>query len=395
MTTEIPLHAPTFDAEDEQLVLDALRSTWVSTGGPYIQTFEKNFAEYVGAKHAVSVANGTVGLQLCLETLKRQRGISGVFEVIVPTLSFIATANSVIHAGGQPVFVDCEKGTLNVDVEQIHQLIQARYHFDETIKIWKSKLQDFPLLAVMPAHIMGWTCDMRKLKSLLHELSVPVIEDAAEALGSRDKDSAHVGMSGIASVFSFNGNKIITTGGGGMVVTNDDEFADRVKHLSTTAKTDGLRYVHDESGYNHRMVNLLAALGVSQLKKLDKYLTRKCEIAVRYTELLKDSDVKVHVENQNVCNNWIINLSFPSEERKERALKLLLEHKIQCRPLWTPAHQLSFIRFDFRIKERPEFPGFLNEDQPGVIFFTRRIDEVVRHTFAARGFDRNDRIKLN
>lgn len=336
------IHEPTFTDEDERLVVQTLRSTWVSTGGPFVEEFEKIFADYVFAKRAVSVVNGTVALQLALEVLKRKYNVAMAFDVIVPTLSFIATSNAVFHAGGNPVLVDCAAGTMNISPDQVLSTVINFYRRNSLGKLINKKTGN-TLLCIMPAHVMGWTCDMSRLRDIADSLSIPVIDDAAEALGSRFFNKSHVGSTSLAATYSFNGNKILTTGGGGMLVTDDEDFATLAKHLSTTAKTDNLRYVHDQIGYNFRMVNILAALGVSQMRRLDDTLQKKNSVFNSYIQAAKGRQFRIHQENFCTSNNWIVNAIFFSEDAREKALTKLLANGIQARPLWTPAHRLSFI----------------------------------------------------
>ncbi len=342
----ISLHEPEFDATDEQLVLETLRSSWVSTGGPFVERFEREFAEYTGMKYAVSVCNGTIALQLILTTLARTQNVSEPFDVIVPTLSFIATPNAVVHAGGHPIFVDCAPNSLNLCPTSVETLIKEHYSWHHSVKLWKSKTTNRPLLAVMPAHIMGWSTRLEELQAICSTLHVALVEDAAEALGCFSKtEKKHLGYHGIAAAFSFNGNKILTTGGGGMIVTDDKEFATRAKHLSTTAKTDGLRFHHDEVGYNYRLVNILAALGCSQLQKLPGRLTRKNKIAEIYKNCLAVSKkISVHEESNCISNNWLVNLVFQTETQREAALCALISDKIQARPLWELNHKQAACR---------------------------------------------------
>lgn len=333
----ISLHEPTFDESDERLLLEALRSTWVSTGGPLVERFEREFASYVGSKHAVSVANGTVAIQLMLEVLAKTRGVVGPFDVLIPSMTFIATGNAVVHAGGNPVLVDCAPNSLNIDPKAVAACVLGLY--EHKLGVWIAKKTGHPLLAVMPAHIMGYSCDMSELASLCAEYNVPVVDDAAEALGAFFHGGQHVGTQSLAAAFSFNGNKILTTGGGGMIVTNDDAFAKRAKHLSTTAKIDGLRFVHDEVGHNYRMVNLLAALGCSQMAKLPARIERKKEIASLYRAEFAGTSVSVYAEAHCESNFWLVNAVFRSETAREQALSALMAADIQARPLWTPLHR--------------------------------------------------------
>jgi perosamine synthetase len=352
----IGLHEPRFTTDDEIAVLETLRSTWVSTGGPYVDRFEVDFAKYVGAKHAISLSNGTIALQLGIEVLKRLKKITQAFDVFVPTLSFIATSNAVSHANGNPVLIDCAPNSLNIDPEAVARTISTHYRRDAS-KNWVNKSSGNILLCVMPAHIMGWSCDMAALRKIASDYNLPIVDDAAEALGSRFKDGSHLGKGSLAAGFSFNGNKILTTGGGGMLVTDDDDFAKLAKHLSTTAKTDSLRYVHDQVGYNFRMVNILAALGVSQLKRMPETLKSKRAIPLSYQTKLRNTDIQILEEPHCISNNWIVNAVFRSESAREKALKHLLSQKIQARPLWTPAHRLPFMTIENTLEGR-----FLNAD---------------------------------
>lgn len=352
----ICFHEPRFTKEDEFLVLETLRSTWVSTGGPFVEQFEADFAEYVGAKHAISLSNGTIALQMGIEVLKRLKKIDRPFDVLVPTLSFIATSNAVSHANGTPILIDCAPNSVNLDPKAVGLTISTNYKRDSS-KNWINTSSGNILLCIMPAHIMGWSCDMADLRKIALEYDLPIIDDAAEALGARFKDGSHLGKGSLAAGFSFNGNKILTTGGGGMLVTDDDDFAKLAKHLSTTAKTDGLRYVHDQVGYNFRMVNILAALGVSQLKRMPETLKSKRAIALSYQTKLRNTDIQILEEPHCISNNWIVNAVFRSETAREKALKHLLSQKIQARPLWTPAHRLPFMTIENTLEGR-----FLNAD---------------------------------
>ena len=269
----IGLHEPSFDLEDEACVLEALRSTWVSTAGPFVDKFEKALAEYLGVRFAVCVCNGTVGLELVIETLKRVRGVAGNFDIIVPALSFIGTYTSIISKGGVPVLVDCAEKSMQISLSEVSLIVERNYRLVGSR--WENKKTKNTLLAIMPAHLMGWGCQTEELFQLGKRLSIPVIEDAAEALGCFYDHGRHLGSRSQAAVISFNGNKILTCGGGGVVITNDASFANRIRHLSNTAKVDPIYSVHDEPGFNCRLTNLQAALGYSQLKKIETLVSKK------------------------------------------------------------------------------------------------------------------------
>ena len=336
----IPLHEPKFSKTDIEAVVETLESGWVSTGGPDVEKFELEFAKYVGSDFAVSFCSGTAAIQVMIEVLRDEMGFSNKnYEVITPSLTFIATANAIVHAGGTPALMDVEHTKMNLSSASIVAAINENYTQDILKKTWTNKTSNLPLLAVLPVNIMGWCCNLAKLAGDLKEMNIPMIEDAAESLGSYDNSGAHTGTLGAMGAFSFNGNKILTTGGGGMVVTNQDRYAKKLKHLSTTAKTDTLRYLHDEVGYNFRMVNILAALGRTQLKTLNSRLKEKAEIADMYRKFLNHpSGIKVYSEELKRPNNWLVNLVFSSERQRENALRNLNENGVQARPLWTPVH---------------------------------------------------------
>jgi perosamine synthetase len=338
----ISLHEPTFDQTDESYVLEALRSTWVSTGGPFVERFEREIAAYTGSRFAVSTVNGTSALHLMLETLKSIQGIDRFqkFDVLVPTLTFIATGNAVVHAGGNPVLLDSSLDLFNVRPSEVIDFLSKNYSYNVGSGRWISNDTKTPLLAFLPVHVMGWASFQSEIKQLATDLKICVLEDAAEALGTFSSDGTHAGRSGMASALSFNGNKILTTGGGGMILTDNEKFAKCAKHLSTTAKVDGLNYIHDEVGYNYRLVNLLAALGCSQLKKMDRSLLKKRNVFNAYRELLRSKSERVQVYEEKGCNsnNWLVNLVFESKQVRQRIIGKLLEERIGARPLWTPLH---------------------------------------------------------
>ena len=338
MPYTIGLHEPEFDKDAEEAVLSCLRSSWVSTGGPFIDEFAQEFCRFTEAKYAIPVSSGTTALFICIETLKRQRNIQTSFEVMVPTLSFIASANAVVQAGGKPVFVDTAKDSLNMDVPGAIQRVKSHYQFDPTSELWISKSSGAPLLGIMPVHIMGWAIDIDALAEECSKLKVDIIEDAAEALGVR-VNGRHVGTRSRAGAFSFNGNKTLTTGAGGMIVTNDAALAKKMAHISSTAKTDALNYIHDEVAYNFRMPNILAALGCTQLKKLPETLRKKRQIFETYKREFENvENFVLHEEFIGDSNYWMINLVVNSTEVRDHLIQTLEKQHIQSRPLWTPIH---------------------------------------------------------
>ncbi len=321
-----PVAEPNFMGNERKYLLDCVDSTWVSSKGKYIDLFEKEFAKKVGVKHAITTSNGTVSLHLILEAL----GIGNGDEVIVPTFTYVASANSVKYVGANPVFVDIDENTLNMDVEKIQERIT-----DNT-------------KAIMVVHMLGNPCDMAAIEILAQKNNLFIIEDAAEALGS-EFNTKKAGNLGIAGSFSFFGNKTITCGEGGMVTTNDDELNKKIRSLKNHGQAGSKPYFHDTLGYNYRMTNMQAALGLAQLENLDKLVKRKIEINQEYRKHLKDLEdsglIKFQRDQENGLNSYwmtavVINkkLDFDNMEKKLRA------ENIEIKPLFTPLHQLPFYR---------------------------------------------------
>lgn len=337
----IPLHEPFFDSVEEACVIEALRTGWVSTAGPAVDTFEGMVAQQFGARNAFLTASGTSAIHLVFEALKRKFCVSsGAFEVLVPNLSFVGTANGVIHAGGHPVFVDCALESMNLCVDRISEILDSDYSLDLSIGLPRSKISGRILLAVFPVHLLGWTTNLDRLLEVCRESKVPIVEDAAEAFGSRRLDGQRLGVKGLVSVVSFNGNKIITTGAGGAILSDDSDFLSLVRHLGTTAKSDGLRFVHDDIGFNLRMNNLQAAVGIGQMGKLPEYLKAKARITKVYRQKLTGTRSSyVYDDKYNLSNNWINVLVCNSESHREKILAEMLDEGIGCRPLWTPFHR--------------------------------------------------------
>src|SRR3989339_21881 len=261
----VPVNEPVIPAEAKQYVLDALDTGWVSSAGRYIQEFEEVFARYLGVKHAITATSGTAALHLSLAALEIGPGD----EVIVPDFTMIASAFAVLHTGARPVFVDCDPETFTLDPFKLVALITPRTK------------------AIMPVHIYGHPADMDPILALARERNIAVVEDAAEAHGAAYKNRL-CGTMGTVNAFSFYGNKIITTGEGGMVVTDDDAIAARVRSLKDLAHSPKKRFVHETVGFNYRMTNLQAALGLGQMQHIAEFLQKKQWMAERYAEGLKD-----------------------------------------------------------------------------------------------------------
>lgn len=316
----IPLSIPHLGGNELKYVTDCIETGWVSSAGSYVTQFENMVAEYSGNKYGVAASSGTSGLHLATHML----GIEQGDIVLVPNITFIASANAVAYTNATPVFVDVDPNTWQMDLDLLEE--------------WLDENNSPMVKAVMPVHVLGNMCDMPKLMDIAKRHGLHVIEDSTEALGS-SWNGKSAGSYGTMNVFSFNGNKIITTGGGGVIVTNDEVHAKRAKHLSTQSKVDPETYFHDEIGFNYRMVNVLAAIGVAQMEQLPSFIEKKKEIDDYYrTNLTGIGDIKFQKVEEDVDPNcWLF--TFYSEKQAE-ILAALKENKIIARPFWYPMNQL-------------------------------------------------------
>lgn len=335
----LPLHEPEFLGEEEALVLDCIRSGWVSSVGKYVDRFDAEIAAVCGTAHGVAVVNGTAALEVALRTV----GVMPGDEVLMPALTFIATANATHHLGAVPHFVDAEARTLGLDP------VALRAHLDEIAErrdgVTVNGHTGRRLAAVVPMHVFGHPVDMDGLEEVARDFDLALVEDAAESLGSRVGDRA-CGSLGRVAALSFNGNKILTTGGGGAVVTDDPDLAKRAKHLTTTAKVPHKwEFYHDEIGYNFRMPNLNAALGVAQLAQLGTRLTQKRALARRYIEAFAGAaGVEIFAERPGTTANYWLNTLVLSPEMaaaRDTVLEALNGAGLMARPVWEPLHTLA------------------------------------------------------
>lgn len=335
----IPLSEPLVSGNEWQYVKECLDSGWVSSTGRYVTEFENVVAEYVGAGHAVAMVNGTSALHIAMLAA----GIGPDDEVIVPTLTFIAPVNAVSYCGAHPVFMDCDPDTLCIDVDKVIHFLQHECEQRRDGFLY-NKVSDRRVKAVVPVHTFGHPVDMEPLLEVCSIKNVTVIEDAAESLGSVYKD-AKTGSMGAAGCFSFNGNKLVTTGGGGMLVTGDEELAARARHLSTQAKTDSLYYDHDLVGYNYRLTNVQAAIGMAQMERIEEFVAIKRKNARLYKELLSGlGEVRFIWEKPLTRSNfWFYSICVPPE-RKENLMGALLSSGIQVRPAWRLIHTLPMYK---------------------------------------------------
>ncbi len=333
-TKFIPLSVPNFEGNERKYVDDAVVTTWVSTGGGYVTSFENAVAEYVKMPMAVATASGTSSLHLALIV----SGVKENEEVIVPALTFIAAVNPVKYLHAEPVFVDCDD-YLCMNPESVRDFLEN--HCEKRDGATYNKKTGRKVSAMMTVHVFGNICDMEKLMDLAKEYNLVVIEDATEALGSIVKEGRYAGKYagtiGDIGCYSFNGNKIITTGGGGMLVSNHNDWAKHAKHLSTQAKSDELRFYHDEIGYNYRMTNLQAALGVAQMECLDKFIEIKERNYNYYVENIHGKNgLEILPFREDISSNrWFYSVLLKDNNMTtDQVIQGMSDDKIQTRPIW-------------------------------------------------------------
>jgi perosamine synthetase len=352
----IALHEPEFAGNEWPYVKECLDTGWVSSAGSYVDRFEEMLANYTGVKRAVAVVNGTAALHVAL----RLAGVQEGDEVLVPALTFVATANAVAYCGAVPHFIDSEMATLGIDPDKLDAYLDnvAASRDGEVVNQNTGR----PLRAVIAMHAFGHPVDLDPLAAVCDRHGLALVEDAAEALGSLYKGE-HVGRWGRLSTLSFNGNKTITTGGGGAILTDDDELADQAKHLTTTAKAPHRwAYMHDQLGYNYRLPNINAALGCAQLEQLPSFLERKRRLAQHYADVFEAVDGVSFVQEPSFArSNYWLNALLLDEavaERRDEVLELTNDGGYMTRPAWRLMHRLpmyrSCPRMDLRTAERLE-----------------------------------------
>jgi len=332
----IPLSIPHLNGNELKYVTDCLETGWVSSAGSYVTKFEKMVAEFSGCVYGVATVNGTSALHLALHMI----GVSKGDYVIVPNITFVASANSVLYTNAEPIFFDVDANTWQLNLDLLESWL-VNDTFQKNNRCYfqpdgKPKAQR--VAAIMPVHVLGNMCNMPRLVEIAGKHNIPIIEDASESLGSY-WNGRHSGTWGTMSVFSFNGNKIITTGGGGVIVTNSSKHAKKAKHLSTQSKADPETYFHDEMGFNYRLVNVLAAIGVAQMEQLSSFIKRKKEIDNYYRKELFDiGDISFQEIPKEVESNcWLF--TFYSRKKNE-ILDILKNSNVVARPFWTPMNQL-------------------------------------------------------
>jgi perosamine synthetase len=333
----IPLIVPEIRGNEWKYVKECLDTNWVSSVGSYVDRFERMTADLVGAKYAIATVNGTAALHIALLLA----GVEADDEVLVSTLTFIAPANAIRYVGAWPVFIDAEPRYLQIDPAGVVDFLERDCLWDG--QILRNRRTGRRVKAILPVHILGHPVDLDPILAVAAKYSLPVIEDATEGLGGRYRGKS-LGSFGDAGCFSFNGNKIITTGGGGMLVTNNADWAARARYLTTQAKDDPIEYVHNALGYNYRLTNMLAAMGCAQMEQLDTFVEAKRQIAKRYQESMA-SVAGVHLPEEAdwaFSSFWMYTVLIdetvsPLDSRK--LIQELADQKIQTRPLWQPIHR--------------------------------------------------------
>lgn len=316
MSFKYPVYQPSLTGKEKEYVIECLDSTWISSKGKFISEFENSFADYIGVRHAASVCNGTVALHVALLAL----GIGPGDEVIVPSFTYIASVNAIQYTGAKPIFVDSDITSWQIDPKRIEEKINS-----------KTK-------AIMVVHLYGQPCEMDEIVAIAKKNNLFIIEDCAEAFGSLYKEK-HVGTIGDISTFSFFGNKTITTGEGGMVISNDEVLIDKVIHLKGQGLAKNREYYHDIIGYNYRMTNICAAIGLAQLERADELIEKKIRIAEIYKSKLKNLPVVFHNSVGDVRHSyWMVSILLNDSEERTNLRDHLRNNGIETRPTFHPVH---------------------------------------------------------
>jgi aminotransferase in exopolysaccharide biosynthesis len=341
----IPLSIPHLNGNEWKYVQDCLNTGWISSAGSYVTQFEEMVAEYAGAKYGIACMNGTAGLHMAQVLL----GVTANDHVIAPNITFIATLNAIKYTGADPILIDVDAANWQLDLNLLEKYLleqtkpeetdQGIYRFDTTT--------GKRVRAIMPVHVLGNIGQMDRMLEIAEKYHLDIIEDSTEALGSTF-NKKHAGTFGKIGVFSFNGNKIISTGGGGVIVTDDEALAKKAKHLTTQAKVDKIDYIHDEIGFNYRLVNVLAAIGVAQMEKFPELLKQKKVMDAFYRENLKDiGDIQFQeILDGTDPNCWLFTFST---SRMRELLHYLNSNGVQSRPFWMPMNQLEMFKDDIYV----------------------------------------------
>lgn len=352
----IPLHVPHFGGNEKKYLLETIDSTFVSSVGAYVDTFEIQMKTITQTERAVAVVNGTAGIQVAL----RLAGVSSGDEVLTQALTFVATANAIAYLNATPVFLDVDLDTMGLSPKALSVFLEEFGDLREDACY--NKKTGKKISACLPMHTFGFPVHLDELITICDEWKIPIVEDAAESLGSEYKGRP-TGSFGKLGAFSFNGNKIVTCGGGGAIVTNDINLGDKGKHLTTTAKIPhAYEYVHDEMGYNFRMPNLNAALACAQLEQLNHFLDNKRKTALEYQSFFSSNGINFRTECPNTkANYWLMCVELSNKAERDLFLKETNQNNVMTRPIW----QLMF--------RLPMYSHFQRDDQKNAMYLEERI----------------------
>lgn len=341
----IPLHAPVFRGNEKKYLLNCIDTTFVSSVGEYVTKFEEKVRQYTGAEKAIVTVNGTAALHLALLAV----GVKPNEEVITQPVTFVATVNAIAYCNAYPVFLDIDDETLGLSHSNLIRWLEnntfiknnSQTNLPETF----NKITGRRIAAVVPMHTYGHPCKIDSIVEICNNYGIPVVEDAAESLGSFYKNK-HTGTFGRLGVLSFNGNKIVTTGGGGMILTNDSELGDKLKHLTTQAKLPHpWEFFHDEVGYNYRMPNINAALGLAQMEQINEFIASKRKIASIYKDFFNTMNISFVKEPEHaVSNYWLNVILFSNQEERDHFLAFSNSQGIITRPVWTLMNRLPMFK---------------------------------------------------
>ena len=352
----IPLHEPRFLGNEKRYVNDTIDSTFVSSVGAYVDKFELMMSSISETKKSIAIVNGTSALHVALRLI----GVNSGDEVITQALTFVATINAIIYNGAAPIFIDVDLDTMGLSPKSVESFLEEFGELREGICY--NKKTNRKIAACMPMHTFGFPIHLNELVKVCDKWNIPIVEDAAEAIGS-EYHSNPIGSFGKIGVFSFNGNKVVTSGGGGAIVTNDVELGVKAKHLTTTAKVPHpYEYVHDEIGYNFRMPNINAALACAQLEQLDFFIENKRKLAQEYNTFFKSKGINFRTElPQTKANYWLMCIELENKKERDAFLKDTNGNGVMTRPIW----QLIF--------KSPLYSGFQKDEQTNALSLEDRI----------------------
>ncbi|BAO56747.1 LegC family aminotransferase [Nonlabens marinus] len=363
----IPLHEPRFVGNEKKYVLDTIDSTFVSSVGAYVDRFEEMMQAITHTKKAIAVVNGTSGIQVALRLV----GVKGGDEVITQALTFVATANAIAYNGAKPVFLDVDLDTMGLSPDSVRSFLEE--YGDLREDGCYNKKTGNRISACLPMHTFGFPVRIEEIIGICDNWKIPVVEDAAESLGS-EYNGQPTGGFGAVGVFSFNGNKIVTSGGGGAIVTNNTALGIKAKYLTTTAKQPhAYEYIHDELGYNFRMPNINAALACAQLENLNWFLMKKRELAKKYEEFFTEGDIKLRTElSQTKANYWLMCVELENRNARDSFLKETNAANVMTRPIWQLMYKL------------PMYIDCFKDDQVNANFLVDRIVNIPSSVITAK-----------